>query len=277
MARSTSLLLRNATNSPLGSISLAGYMRKKTRILPAEPRRVLGSYGLVYILAGAGHFADETGLDTPVEAGDLLVLFPDVAHSYGPPDGGTWSELFIVIDGPLLDLWRRHGLLDPARPVWHLEPVGRWAKAFDHALGRERPLSSAATLRDVSRLAAVLAEALVEVESGRTAEDRDWLARACALLDADVRREIDLHEIAAGLSMSYDGFRKRFSRLAGVPPARYRAARSIERACELMTQGRLTDREIAAALGFCDEFHFSHRFRQVTGKSPRKFRATIGQ
>lgn len=278
MANSTSLLLRNATSSPLGAISLAGYMYKKTRILPEEPRRILGSYALVYVLAGAGTFADQTGLEQPVIAGDLLVLFPDVAHTYGPSDGDTWSELFIVLDGPLPDLWRQHGLLDPARPIWHLEPIRRWAKAFDQALGRERPLTPAATLRDMSKLTAVLAEALTELQSGRTAaEDRDWLARARALLEADVRREIDLRDIAAGLSMSYDGFRKRFSRLAGVPPAQYRSARSIERACELMAQGNLTDREIAAALGFCDEFHFSHRFRQVTGKSPRQFRAAIAR
>lgn len=50
---------------------------------------------------------------------------------------------------------------------------------------------------------------------------------------------------------------------------KYRLIRRIDRACELMQQGRLTDRQIAECLGFCDEFYFSRRFKQNTGKSPR--------
>lgn len=277
MARSTSVLVRNATHSPLGFISLAGYMRKSSRVLPERPTRTLGSYALVYVLAGEGRFADAHGFEAAVGAGDLILMFPDIAHTYGPPEGGNWSELFLVFDGPVFDLWRRSGLLDPASPVWHLEPVGRWSKAFDSALGRERPLQSIEVVRDVSRLAAVLADALVERVGDETeADDRDWLAHAQALLDADVRREVDLREIAAALSMSYHGFRKRFRKLAGVPPAWYRTSRSIERACEFMAEGRLSDREIARALGFCDEFHFSHRFHDVVGQSPRQFRAAAG-
>jgi AraC-like DNA-binding protein len=75
--------------------------------------------------------------------------------------------------------------------------------------------------------------------------------------------------------MSYDGFRKRFTRATGLPPARYRGTRLIDRACELMQQGALTDRQIAEQLGFCDEFYFSRRFKQVTGRRPRQFRASL--
>jgi AraC-like DNA-binding protein len=30
-------------------------------------------------------------------------------------------------------------------------------------------------------------------------------------------------------------------------------------------------------LGFCDEFYFSRRFREITGKSPSEFRAILSQ
>ena len=46
----------------------------------------------------------------------------------------------------------------------------------------------------------------------------------------------------------------------------------IEHACRLVHEERLTNREIADQLGFSDEFHFSHRFKQVTGRSPAQFR-----
>jgi len=51
--------------------------------------------------------------------------------------------------------------------------------------------------------------------------------------------------------------------------------RLIDRACELMCESRFTDSEIAERLGFCDEFYFSRRFKEITGKSPRMFRKNL--
>ena len=42
-----------------------------------------------------------------------------------------------------------------------------------------------------------------------------------------------------------------------------------------MQEQNLTNKEIAYRLGFCDEFHFSHRFKQIMGKSPQRFRRSI--
>lgn len=50
--------------------------------------------------------------------------------------------------------------------------------------------------------------------------------------------------------MSYEGFCKRFTKLLGTSPGRYRAARVMDRARELMQEGLLTDKQIAQlALG----------------------------
>jgi AraC-like DNA-binding protein len=75
--------------------------------------------------------------------------------------------------------------------------------------------------------------------------------------------------------MSAETFRKKFARLAGTPPWRYRMTQVIERACRLVHEGRLTNKEIAERLGFNDEFHFSRRFKQITGRSPREFRKLL--
>jgi AraC-like DNA-binding protein len=52
-------------------------------------------------------------------------------------------------------------------------------------------------------------------------------------------------------------------------------ARRIDRACELLSNQRTTIKEAAAATGFCDEFHFSRRFKQITGESPMHFRQRV--
>ncbi|MFE3455371.1 AraC family transcriptional regulator [Nonomuraea sp. NPDC059194] len=265
MSTST-LLLRDVMGTALGGVSLAGRI-EQSRGLPRSPMRVLGSYALVYVVAGGGWYADALGAETPVTAGDLILVFPDLPHAYGP--GARWDEVFLVFDGPVFRLWEERGLLDRSRPIRHLEPVERWAERLCSVLDGD-------PLQRVCRLQEVLAE--VYGRTPATLDDGDhWLARAKALLDADVRRERDLREVAAELHLSYDGFRKRFSRLAGIGPARYRWQASIERACELMALGTMTDRQIAAMLCFTDEFYFSRRFKQMTGRSPRQFRTALRQ
>ena len=97
--------------------------------------------------------------------------------------------------------------------------------------------------------------------------------RARSLLDTDLGRPIDLAAVAAEVGLSYENFRKRFQRAMGVSPARYRTVRRIEAARELLRYTpQMTNRQVAASLGFSDEYHFSKRFTQITGMTPRQLR-----
>lgn len=241
-----------------------------------DSMRVLGHYAIVYVFDGGGFYRDARGVDQRVTAGDLLVLFPTLGHSYGPGPQDTWSEFYLVFNGLVFELWEKHGLLRPDQPIHRLDPVDYWLKRFESVLGAPRTLGFAPPLLEVCRLQQVLGEALVGGPRGAADQaDAQWVSRACALLEADLSRSLDMHDLAEQLGGSYASFRKRFTRLVGTPPARYRSVRIIERACELMQQGSLTDKQIAAALGFCDEFHFSRRFKQIVGSSPRQYRRSL--
>jgi AraC-like DNA-binding protein len=266
-------LARHAAASPLGQISLAGFARDG-RGIPRRPMRVLGAYAVVYVMDGGGRYEDANGLQTRLRAGDLLVVFPDLPHAYGKDGPDPWTELYFVFDGPVFDLWRQSGLLDPRRPIFHLEPIEYWLGRFETVLGALPPPGYAPALAEVCRLQTVLAEALLGGPDG-VDEESAWVHRACALLESDLGRDLDLGELARELSMSYEGFRKRFRRHLDLSPGRYRSVRVIDRACELMQHGTLTDRQIAERLGFCDEFYFSRRFKQITGRSPRHWRESL--
>ncbi len=86
-----------------------------------------------------------------------------------------------------------------------------------------------------------------------------------------------LPDVAKLLNMSYSAFRKRFTRITGVSPAHYRGQRTIEEACRLLRETGLTNQEIAERLGFADAFHFSHRFKVMTGHSPSGFREALAR
>lgn len=77
--------------TPIGQIHLAGIINKGgSRIF--ENMRVFGKYALVYLLDGQGVYLDANQYRRNVRAGDLLILFPELAHSYGPLRGDPWVE-----------------------------------------------------------------------------------------------------------------------------------------------------------------------------------------
>lgn len=234
--------------------------------------RRLGRYALVYTLAGRARFRDRSGLMCELVPGDALLLFPDVEHAYGPTPGERWSEVYLIFEGPVFDLWRSSGVIDPNDPVRHARPVARWLERIEEVADEPRHASVAGTLAEVCRLQGLLAELWGHPGGTSPRAENDGIAAACALLEADHDRTVELPALARSLGMSYETFRKTFARQVGLPPARYRLARQIDRACALMRRGDLADKEIAAKLGFCDEFHFSRRFKQVTGLSPSAFR-----
>ncbi|MDD5199073.1 MAG: AraC family transcriptional regulator [Terrimicrobiaceae bacterium] len=169
----------------------------------------------------------------------------------------------------MFDLWRKRGVLTSDRPLYHLEPLPYWLRRFEEVVAPNLP-----ALERVCRLQSALSSAFTHYQRNpAAARDAEWLAEVSALLDADLGDVLYVGDVPRKLGLSAETFRKKFARLSGMPPWRYRMTRVIERACLLVHEGRLTNKEIAARLGFNDEFHFSRRFKQITGRSPTQFRA----
>lgn len=270
------IIAQSLAGCALGQVRRAAYITNSRGLRP-DSMRVLGCFGLVYVLNGDGHYRDANGVDQAIGAGDLMLLFPDIGHTYGPAKEATWSEFYILFDGPAFDLWRQTGLLDPAKPVAHLEPVSYWQRRLGAAVEAPRTPEGVHPVVAVARFQQLLADIFVHLTESRLGGDeKEWLTRACDLLDRPTAAEdVDWEKIATQLHMSYENFRKRFTRLAGMPPSQYRTRRVMERASELMHRSHMTLREVADECGFCNEFHFSRRFKQIVGMSPKEFRRQL--
>lgn len=225
--------------------------------------RVLGDFAIVLLLHGSGGFADAQGMRERLRHGDLIVLFPEVAHRYGPGSREEWDELYIVFNGPIFEVLREAGLLDPTRPVFHnVDPD--WFQRMQ-AFCR-KPLTGDEL--DITDFVRILVEPLMQHEH----RQRSWIDRATSMLGQDLSLPLDADTVAARLHVSPQTFRKRFAALTGMTPTRYRASRRIEAAKTLLRQTEMTHRQIANSLGFYDEYYFANRFKAATGQTAGEYR-----
>jgi AraC family transcriptional regulator len=77
------------------------------------------------------------------------------------------------------------------------------------------------------------------------------------LIEATLSGPIGLHDLAREASLSRFYFAKLFRNTAGHSPYQYVLERRIERAKEMLALGESSSAEIASALGFSSESHFS--------------------
>lgn len=233
-------------------------------------------YALVYILDGHAVYVDTNGLERILTAGDIIMVFPSLPHRYEAAPDKSWVQIFLTFNGPVFKLWEKSGLLDPRCPIHHVAPVEYWHERIRSVLNAPGKTGEGPAWLEVCRLQMLLADMLADERSRSvSSDDAQWLHKACELLENPGRRGFDWNRLASQMTCSYESFRKRFRRLAGVSPAQYRAKKTIELACRMIQQSQAPAKQIAYRLGFSDEAHFSHRFRQITGKSPRQFRKSL--
>jgi AraC-like DNA-binding protein len=269
MPGEATIIYRGSEQCPLGQVVDAAFVHDSTGV---PSHRVLGFYALVLITQGQGLYADVNHKPTPVAAGDLFILFPDIAHQYGPSRSSRWNEIYLSFRGPVFDLWRQVGLLAPERPLFRLGSVQPWIERITRVVDVAEADPTKRQIVMVNRVQALLSEIIasqrVVIESG----SQVWLTEACHLLESELAEDIDVHWVADKVGLSYDHFRKKFAKEIGMTPYQYRATQRLDAARRMLLGTEMSLKEIAAAIGFFDEFAFSNRFKRTVGLSPRAFR-----
>ncbi len=229
---------------------------------------------MVLLVRGGGRYRDSRGMVAPLSAGDLLWVTPGLGHCYGPDAGQLWHEYYATFAGPLFDSLETCGVLDTARPVWPLGDPQPWMDRFLSLFPppANRTIRPRAPEQIGGLISFILAASEACSSPASTTDAPPWLKHATELLSTPGNDGADIQKIAKACGLGYESFRKQFTARTGESPAAYRRHVLIARAQKLMGERNLPDRAIAAALGFCDEFHFSKTFKQVAGSSPRVWR-----
>jgi len=98
------------------------------------------------------------------------------------------------------------------------------------------------------------------------------LRRIRDYVDSHLGESIDLKALATTAELSLYHFARSFKQSEGTTPHDFILERRLTKARELLGQRDLSLAEIAFAVGFADQSHFTRRFRQMVGVSPGQFR-----
>lgn len=259
---------QNLHLSPIGGIKLACFLNKGVGVL--TQRRILPHYTLVYVTRGQGSYRDETGVHVPVKAGDAILVMSDLEHWYGPSRGGNWDEFYLVFEGPVYDMWRQSGCFDRETPVIPLHPMEFWRDRILQVINASPARHETELLREAIVLQELLADILKAGQDDISGEI-EWLEAAKGAM----RDTMDVRQAAQTMGQSYEAFRKRFRKLAGRSPGRFKTGLLMERACKMLCEDGMLLRDIAEELGYCDEYHLSRQFSKTVGWSPTEYRSRI--
>ena len=146
-----------------------------------------------------------------------------------------------------------------------------YTHAADHST--DFRIASVYPLRDAHDAIIGTATVWRPVASGDTLPD--WygcLKRVVAFIDKNYARPITLQTLAAEAGMSVTHFRRRFTGILHITPARYLATIRVNAAIKLLTSTHMLLTEIAHACGFYDQSHFIRTFKRLRRQTPAQYR-----
>ena len=224
-----------------------------------------------FVRDGAG-FLDIDGKSFHIRKNGLYFLTPGSTHTYWPDRSDPWYKLFFVIGGDLTPtLLKAYKLED----VYHIPDCPELKKYFEE-------MNTLQYNSEISNQQASVvfhqflqeASMLVHGVRSRLPEEIEQLKLA---LDNAVGENFRLEDFASRSGMSEAHLIRQFRSHFQATPYDYLMMRKIETAQRLLLYSTLSVKEIAARLGFSDQYYFSNYFKRKKGLSPRLYRAKFIQ
>jgi AraC family transcriptional regulator len=97
------------------------------------------------------------------------------------------------------------------------------------------------------------------------------LRKTLEYIHAHLNQDIKLADLAGYVGMSQYYFVRLFKQSMGIAPYQYVIQQRVEKAKQLLKQGRVTITDIALQCGFANQSHFTKHFRQLTGVTPKVY------
>ncbi len=226
-------------------------------------RQNAGTACIEYILRGRGTVLLDGVAYTP-KAGDTYFLPTGHDHLYYADPADPWEKIWVNFSGVLAaELAQAYGITTRCHfPGLYTGDLLR--SIVRTAEKKEKNQLLSATL--------LLHELFYRMGHADAPHVDKTAAALRDFIDLHYCEDIRAGEIAGAVGRSASQCCRVFRRAYGCTPYQYLLRRRLSLACQLLESSRLSVREIAAQLSFCDEYYFSGLFKEKTGVSPAAYR-----
>src|SRR5581483_4814502 len=114
-----------------------------------------------------------SGRQLRLGAGDAILVRPGQPHWYGPDDGKTWSEVFVIFEGPIFDLFFAAGIPGSEEPVRNLGAIEPSIARIRAGIGAPPPEEPRASLEELLEFLLLLTSAVAGGDAGTVAGEED--------------------------------------------------------------------------------------------------------
>lgn len=231
------------------------------------PRRI-PDHELIFIVRGSFEY-EEGPRRWTVGKNSILCIPPNTLHRFRHVrHKGTISCIHFDLFPKEIDRCRTHGpevspqtLTSPANPE------------FYHHLFREIHASFTSAVQEERYLTEVLFQCLwAKLSRCWHNDQRQGASRRLkpilSYLRNNLNRRFSRSELAAKFGYTPEHINYLFKRELGITPTQFVNQEKILLAFDMLSNRKMTIREVSDQLGFCDQYHFSKVFKKVIGRPP---------
>ncbi|MBD3392140.1 MAG: helix-turn-helix domain-containing protein [Chitinivibrionales bacterium] len=222
--------------------------------------------GVELMLAGTGFFIQD-GRRYELGPGDVFILRPGCAHTYGTGSSGYLLKRHVTLQGTGKDqLLHVMGLAgrDFVRPLAPRSVATRMKEA--NRLLTARPAGFAL------RLSHVAYETLTELSRSTYPQYPPPMRAAVEFIQQNLNRPVSAGEICRRAGLSQTHLNRLFRKHAGNSPVRYHLRERFAWARHILRETAQSIKEISAIVGYDDPLYFSSQFKKHVGISPKHYR-----
>lgn len=225
-------------------------------------------YIIHFITSGKGTFFDEKREYKP-EAGDGFLIVPSAVTRYCADEAEPWSYSWVAFEGEGIVKYLSAAGINAEHPVFG--KLGGEAEQCFRDMRRhfDSDENECAILACMYRFLALIIE-----RSDFGSIQKSYAERAAEFMKYNFHKGVGVNDAACFVGIDRAYLSKLFSENFGVSPSGYLLKLRMEEAARLLRNHKLRISDIAAGIGYSDQFVFSKAFLRYFGAPPSEYRRT---
>ena len=210
-------------------------------------------YLIHLVVSGKGVF-EVGGRTYEVVPGDLFFARPSQLIRYTADEAQPWEYSWVGFNGACAHKLAAQLPFTDAAPVHHTQDLEGMRAALSSIY------SSRALMRETS-----------ESRPHSTSSSSQYVLNAIKYIQFNYSHDISIDDVAKSVGVSRSHLYRVFMLNVGKSPIDYLTEYRVNEACKLLRSGTLSIAEVAASVGFLDQFYFSRVFKRAKGVPPSKY------